>query len=419
VTQSQDLATGPGVRPISIRAWRNAVFAVFALTGIAFATWASRIPAVRVDLGLTTGGVAVLLFGIAAGSIIGLLIAPSVLARFGARRGMLLSVCGFALGLAVAGLGAGLLHSVVVTVLGLAFFGFSYSATDVLMNVEGAEAEKAIGKTVLPLMHAFFSVGTIAGAGLGAAASALGVPVFWNFLFMALVVVGSISVAIRSIPALEAGAGTAGSDSEPEPALSRGMRIRASLALWKDLRLLLIGLMMLGMAFTEGSANDWITLASVDGHGTTATTGALVYGTFVAAMTVARVCGGPLIDRHGRVVVLAAMAVVGIAGVALFILATAPVLVFVGAALWGIGGSLGFPVGMSAAADHPTEAARRVSIVAIFGYAAFLVGPPVLGVIAAHFGILNAFWVTVGLLVLSLLTSPAARPVTKGAAAAR
>lgn len=419
MTQPQDLATEPGVRPISIRAWRNAVFTVFALTGIAFATWASRIPAVRVDLGLTTGGVAVLLFGIAAGSIVGLLIAPTVLARFGARRGMLLSVCGFALGLALAGLGAGLLHSVVVTVLGLAFFGFSYSATDVLMNVEGAEAEKAIGKTVLPLMHAFFSVGTIVGAGLGAAASALGVPVFWNFLFMALVVVGSISVAIRSIPALEVETETAASGSEPGPTLSRRERMQASLALWKDLRLLLIGLMMLGMAFTEGSANDWITLASVDGHGTSATTGALVYGTFVAAMTVARVCGGPLIDRYGRVVVLAVMAVVGITGVALFIVSTTPVLVFLGAALWGIGGSLGFPVGMSAAADHPTEAARRVSIVAIFGYAAFLVGPPVLGVIAAQFGILNAFWVTVALLGVSLLTSPAARPVTATSTPAR
>jgi MFS family permease len=238
-----------------------------------------------------------------------------------------------------------------------------------------------------------------------AAAAAFQLPVFWNFLTMSVVVIVVISVAMKFIPSMQTQPAERDADQR-----SQWERFRSNLQLWKDVRLLLIGLMMLGMAFTEGSANDWLSLASVDGHGSTATAGALVYAAFVAAMTIGRVCGGPLIDRYGRVPVLAIMAVTGIAGVLLFILAATPWLTFAGAVLWGVGGSLGFPVGMSAAADHPTEATRRVSIVAIFGYAAFLIGPPVLGFLGQSFGILNALYVVIGLLVLSLVTSPNAGP---------
>ena len=125
---------------VSVRAWRNAVFVVFALTGISMATWASRIPAVKRDLDVSTGGIAVLLFAIAAGSIVGLVLAPALLARFGVRRGLLLCVCTFAVALGVTGVAVGLLHSEVVAFLALLVFGFSYSATDVPAESRSSQA---------------------------------------------------------------------------------------------------------------------------------------------------------------------------------------------------------------------------------------------------------------------------------------
>lgn len=305
----------------------------------------------------------------------------------------------------------GLIGSAVLTWAALACFGFAFSATDVLMNVKGADAERANGKTLMPLMRAFFGVGTIAGAGLGAAASAVRLPVVVNFALMTALIVVSIFVAIRFIPAIGdavPGGSTSAAEAPPGPQ-SRKERLRETLAVWRDAQLILIGLMMLGMAFTEGSANDWISLSAVDGPAYTSTTGAPVYATFVEAMTVGRVLGGPLIDLDGRVLLLVSTAVLGIAGLLLFILSTAPVPIFLGAALWGIEGSLGFPVGVSAAADHPTQAARRVSILAVFGYAAFLIGPPVLGFLGGRFGILHSLYVVIALLMLSLVVSPNAR----------
>jgi fucose permease len=290
-------------------------------------------------------------------------------------------------------------------------FGFGNGACDVMMNVEGAAAERAIGKTLMPLMHAFFSGGTVLGAGIGAVASALAIPVFAHLVGIALVIVVTVVVAVRFIPhELDA------ADRADENAQARRIplreRLATSLKVWADMRLLLIGVVILGMAFAEGSANDWIAIATVDGHEQSNTTGAIVFGIFVAAMTVGRVAGGPLLDRFGRVPMLRATAVVGVAGLLLFILSNDLWVSIIGAVLWGIGASLGFPVGMSAAADDEKNSAARVSAVAIMGYTAFLAGPPLLGFLGEHFGILNALYVILALLVLSFFASPATRERT-------
>jgi MFS family permease len=76
-----------------------------------------------------------------------------------------------------------------------------------------------------------------------------------------------------------------------------------------------------------------------------------------------------------------------------------------------MGSALGFPVGMSAAADDPVHAAVRVSVVSSIGYTAYLAGPPLIGVLAEHVGLLNAMFVVVGALALGLAATGAARPL--------
>jgi MFS family permease len=167
----------------------------------------------------------------------------------------------------------------------------------------------------------------------------------------------------------------------------------------------MIGLVVLAAALTEGSANDWVGLAVVDGFDQTHAVGALVFGLFVTAMTTMRLLGTGLLDRHGRVAVLRLCALLSIVGLLLFGLAPSLPLALVGVVLWGVGAALGFPVGMSAASDDPVRAATRVSVVSTIGYTAFLAGPPLLGLLAAQVGYRYALLainvpVVVGLLVL-------------------
>jgi MFS family permease len=181
------------------------------------------------------------------------------------------------------------------------------------------------------------------------------------------------------------------------------------MAIWLEPRTLLIGLLVLGMAFTEGSANDWLALAMVDGHGVDNATGALVFGIFVTAMTAGRVGGVFLLDRFGRVPVLRVSALLAAVGLVTMIVARNPGLAAAGVVAWGLGSALGFPVGMSAAADDPKTAAARVSAVATIGYLAFLVGPPLVGFVGEQVGLLNALLIVLGLVAVAGIVSPAAR----------
>jgi MFS family permease len=405
-----------------LHAWRNALFVIFALSGLSLASWVARLPAVRDELGLDTAQLGILIFAMSAGSVIGLIAAPPIMLRIGAKAGMLVALVVVAVGIAVIGVGADLLVSAPVVAVGLALAGFGNGSVDVMMNVEGAAAERAIGKTILPLMHAFFSFGTVTGAGVGALASGLGVSVAAHLAGIAVVIAVCAVLAIRFVPrgaeaevevgagaGTVAGAGTGASQASPRTPLLR--RLGDSLSVWRDGRLLLIGLIMLGMAFAEGSANDWLTIAVVDGYGQSNTTAAVIFGLFTVSMTAGRVLGGPVLDRFGRVPVLRVSAAVGVLGLTAFIFAPEPWIAYVGVVFWAIGCSLGFPVGMSAAADtdDPKLSAARVSAVAIIGYVAFLVGPPVIGLLGHELGILNALVLVLVLVVIAGLASPAAR----------
>ncbi|MEC5184224.1 MFS family permease [Cryobacterium sp. MP_3.1] len=398
--------------------WRNAIFMLFFVSGLGLASWVSRIPTVRDDLALRTDQVGLLIFGLSAGSILGLVAAVWLLSAFGARRALVISIATSSAGLVLVGAAATVWGSSPIAFAALALVGFGMGSTDVMMNVEGAAVERELGVTLMPLLHACFSLGTVAGALLGAGAAALAVSVVWHLSLVAALALAAAAIAVRFVP-LRPALGDPADQSAAHTVVRPNWaeRMRTSLAVWRDPSILLIGVIVLGMTFAEGSASDWLALAVVDGHGQSDATGALVFGVFVSAMTVGRVLGGPVLDRFGRVPVLRACSVLGVAGLLLVILAPAIWLLIVGTVLWGLGASLGFPVGMSAAADDTANAAARVSAVAMIGYFAFLVGPPVLGLIGEQWGILNALFVIVVLMALAGLAAPAARERTQTAAA--
>jgi len=325
----------------------------------------------------------------------------------GARRGMLVALILVGVGLGVIGFGSDVAQVFGVALLGLAIFGFGNGAVDVMMNVEGAALEKATNRTILPLLHAFFSFGTVIGAGLGFFAVRLQIPVVAHCVAMGIVILAVAFLAIANIPVR---------DETPDAAPAAGgatrrERLHTSLAAWREPRTYTLGVIMLGMAFAEGSANDWLPSAVVFGHGAPEEAGPAVLAVFSVAMTAGRLLGGPVVDRFGRVIVLRILAGTAAAGLLLFILAPFGPGVFIGAALWGLGASLGFPIGMSAAADDPAKAASRVAAAATIGYIAFLCGPPILGWIGDHIGLLNTLLIVVVLIVASGLFSGAAKPL--------
>lgn len=401
-----------GLTRRQVVSWRNAVFVVFLLTGLSFASWASRLPAVRDALEIGVDRVGILLFGAAAGSIAGLLLSSHIVARLGARRTILWGIVVTASGLTIAGVGASVGPVFGVAFAGLAVFGFASGITDVAMNVSGAANERVLGRAIMPIFHAFFSVGTMLGAGIGALAELASVPVAIHLGVVGVVVVAAVLLTLRHLQSehiVEEGA-------EPVADDDHSLTWRGRLSIWKDPRTLLIGVLVLGAAFAEGSANDWIAIAMVDGKGVDNATGALVLGLFLTAMTAGRLVGVVLLDRFGRVPVLRGTFLLAAIGLLVMIFVPHPVIATIGAIAWGLGASLGFPIGMSAAADDPRTAAARVSAVATIGYCAFLVGPPLIGFLGEQVGLLNALLVVLGLCAIGAAVSGAAREPGRRAA---
>ena len=374
-----------------------AVSVTFATNGLAFTGWLARAPAVRDDLHLSAAGFGLLLLCISGAAITSIPLAGPIVQRVGPARAILLA--SMSMGVGLAGLATGtLIGSVPIAAVGMVLIGAGNSSWDVAMNVEGAAVEHRLGRTIMPRFHAGFSLGTVIGAGGSALAAAAGMPIWMQlYLTAALTAAATVPTVRAFLP------------HEPlAPGESHPMSVRQA---WREPRTLLIGLIMLGFGFTEGAANDWLAISLVDAYHASETIGAIGYGTFVTAMTLARLFGGYALERFGRVAVLRATVISGAAGVVLVISEIGVPAVLVGGLLWGAGASLGFPVGMSAAADDPVRAAIRVSVAGSIGYGAFLAGPPLIGVLAEHFGVLNAFLCVFGALAIGLLASGAARPL--------
>jgi MFS family permease len=366
----------------------RATYGAFIGAGFAFASWASRIPQVRDRLHLDPSQLGLLLLAVAAGSVIALPLAGPVVTRLGSRRTV--AAMAVLLGLGLAGAALGYLVGVLPVVFGLFVLGFGNGAWDVAMNVQAALVERHLGYSIMPRYHAGFSVGTVAGALVGALMVGLKVPVTAHLCGVAVIAAVLVPLAVRGfIPDSD--------DGEPDPDVAE----IGHFAAWTEPRTLLIGVFVLAFAFAEGTGNDWISVAVIDGYGAPAAVGTLAFAAFLTAMTAGRWVGPRLLDRYGRVPVIRVLTLLALAGLALFVFGHWPPLAFVGALMWGVGVSLGFPVGMSAGADEPARAASRVSVIASIGYCAFLGGPPLVGFLGQQLTVLR------GLLAVAVLLAVA------------
>jgi MFS family permease len=395
LTESSDQQLGhPPARLLvaGTKAATAATFRAFVVSGLAFASWAARIPQIRDQLGLDPATLGLVLLSISAGCVAALPVSGAVVARFGSRRTVTAAAALFGAGMAI--VAAGTLARVTAVVAGLVVLGVATAAWDVAMNLQGTVIERRLGRSTLSRFHAGFSVGTVLGALIGTVMVALRVPVVVHLAAVAVVVPVAVPVAARRFLADD----------------RRATGGRRAFAAWTERRTVLIGLFALAFTLAEGAGTDWISLAAIDGHGLAAWAATLAFAAFLAAMTAGRWFGPGLLDRYGRVRVVRALTITASAGTVLFVLAPAAPLAFAGALLWGLGISLGFPVAVSAAGADPERAAGRVSVISSIGYSAFLAGPPVIGFLGAHVTVLRALLAVAAVLAAAAMCSGIVAP---------
>ena len=383
---------------VQVRRARVAVMVSFLFSGLMTATFGSRLVLIRESLGVSPAGMGLLLLVITAGSVATMPLTGHLIERFGEVRlirvGSALAWVSVIASSYCAGRGWAL-----PMIVPLFLQGAGLGSWDVSQNLAGSRVEQGLGRSIMPQFHASFSLATLLGAGVGWVFSHSGAPLMAHIGVVAIVglVVGQYFIAwllpplerTRDVPSLAG-----------EPPAARDAEQRSA---WLEPRTLLIGVVMLSVSLTEGSANDWITSSIVQSFNTPETMGIACLGIFLAAMTTMRILGTRLIDRLGRVLTLRLCALSAITGLLCFGFGHQLWLVMIGAGIWGLGAALGFPVGISAASDDPLRAARRTAVVSTIGYLAFLGGPPLLGMIAGHLGFRNALLFILIPAVVSLL----------------
>ncbi len=386
------MSTVSDLDPHSVRNWQRAVSAQFLVFGAAGMSVLARMPEVAARLDVTTAQLGWLLFAIAAGAITMLQQGGRIVERAGTRPAILTGIAGGALASAAQGVA---LHAGSPLWFGVTGFllGCTYGLADVALNVDGTELEKRTQRSLMPRMHAGYSVGALAGAGIGALGAKLDSPILVQLLVLAALQGTVVVLAATHIPSHT---GRAHSTAE-------GGRVERRT--WLTFGLVLLGVMLLAITVAEGSANDWLSLSVARIHDATATGSAVVFCAFHAAMTVTRFYGGALTQRWGPLPTVAGLAALGAAGVVILIV-SAPSMPWaaVGAALWGLGVALGFPVLLSVAGQGE-HGPRRVAFVALCGYGAFVAAPPLLGIVGQHRGMTAVLGIVAGMLALAAVTA--------------
>lgn len=365
----------------------------FFLSGLCFASWASRIPDISAKLGLNAGQLGQLLLAIPVGSLASLPLAGWLVSSWGSRRTVLLAAGLYAGFLPLLGW-AGSFWTLAPT---LALFGFAGNLLNIAVNTQAIGIQAFYGKPIMGSFHGLWSLAGFLGGGLGTLLIGWHqVPLrhFLLVLVLCLALAGwAHSYTLRRDVGKAAGSG--------------GLSLRNP-----DPYLLRIGLIAFCGMMSEGAMFDW---AGVYFQKVVRPDAALVTAGYVACMStmaLGRFLSDYATHRLGPVRMLQLSSALIVSGLALAVGLPYLVPAVGGFLLIGFGIASVVPLSYSAA-GRATSVSPGVALalVSTIGFLGFLLGPPLIGFLAQLFTLRVALGavalVAAGVGVLASLPSPA------------
>jgi hypothetical protein len=368
---------------------RAAVTAVFFVDGALFASWASRIPALSDRVGATAGILGLALLAPAVGALLAMPIVGRLLPGRSSRTFCRIAVAA----LMAAILLPGIARSVPALAAALLVVGIANSTLDLVMNAQGVSVERHLGRPILSSLHAAFSFGGFAGAGVGALAAVLGVAPLPHLAAAAIVF--GVPGVIATGPLL-----ARDEDADAHAPALRWSRVPSRLAL--------LGAACFFCLMAEGGASDWSAKLVRDDLAGTAALGAVAYAVFSLAMGTGRLVADRLWSRWGSAGLLRRSGALASLGFAAGLASAMPLTAIAGFAALGFGLAGVVPTLFRAGADEPgVSTGPALAAVSSLGYLGFLAGPPLVGGVAQ----LTSLRAGCGLLVLAGLLVVVLAPI--------
>ncbi|MHA6689522.1 MFS transporter [Devosia sp. A449] len=362
------------------------VFGAFFIYSFCMGSLYPRLPAIQGAMGVGEGALGLALVGAALGTLISLTFAGPIIERIGYRRTLLTALPLLALFYAIA----------VWAPSPLTFFlllmpvGITIGCIELIINLEADRVEHAIGRRIMNRAHAFWSFGFFAAGMVGSFIAATGLsPQIHLALMIPLIAIATVVVLGRFQPAEHRSGGSA-ADS---PRFAR-----------PTLAIMMLVMMCMPAMILEGAGIDWSAIYMTKEFVATPFWAGFAVALGAGAQAVTRFFADSFVERWSPALVARALLAILGAGAVLVFFAQTQLLAYIGLAMLGVGSSALFPLAMSAAAQRTDRpAAVNVAALAQISFVSFLLGPPLLGYVAEHFGIRWAFGIGIPLVLIALL----------------
>ena len=349
-----------------------------------------RLPDIQRTMGIEEGALGFGLIGAALGTLISLSLAGPWLEKFGYRRSILTLIPLLSLFYAIASFADG----------PLAFFllllpvGLVIGGIEIILNLEADRTEHLIGHRIMNRAHAFWSFGFFSAGIISAGIAQTGLEVHLHLLLMVPVVLLGVALLLGRF--------------DPAPHRTGGSTDDTRGFAWPTPGILILVIVTLSAMIMEGAGIDWSAIYMRDEFEVTPFLAgfAVALGAFTQAVT--RFFVDPFVERYSPTLVSRALLSILLVGVLLIFFASSDWMALLGFGLAGVGTSAIFPLAMSAAAQRTDRpAATNVASLAQTSFTAFLLGPPLLGYVAEHFGIRWSFGIVIPMVILSLIFADA------------
>ena len=379
---------GP-VMDIRLRRARWAVSAFFALNGALFASLFARLPAIQDRTGLSAGELSLSFLCATLALFASQVVAGALVARVGSRPLVLAGGLGYSLALVPVALS----ESLAALAAFFAVIGFMGGTMDVAMNVHGLTVERGLGRPILSRLHAAFSFGALAGAGIGGIVAGLGVGVVSHLAGVAVLGTALTLAAARLLL-------PPGADATPGgPMFAVPTRALA-----------LIGAFIFCAALAEGAVNDWVAVYLAGDLDSGEGLAAAGLAAFSLTMAIGRLAGDRLAEDLGPVRLGTGGAALGALGIGLALATSSLAVALVGFGVAGFGAAALFPLALRAAAERGSSPGPSVAAVSAMGYGGFLAGPPAVGGLAELGGLRTGLVLVAVLFAAAALLARGLRP---------
>jgi MFS family permease len=351
--------------------YRIAVGTLFFLQGLCFATWASRIPSIQQQLAISDSFLGVILFALPVGSMLSLIFSGALVTRFGSKKIAVNALLCYSLLLPVIGLS----NNPVLLILSLIGFGFAGNLGNIAINTQAVHVEAKYGRNIMASFHGLWSTAGFVAAGIGTYMIGRGVVPLTHFALIASLIACGVAATYAYLVT-----------EEKAPSASTPFFVKP------DKALLQLGILAFCCMVCEGAMFDWSGIyfqkvVKADqtwvGAGYTAFMCAMATGRFVADWVSNRLKFSKTIFFSGLLIA---------AGLLCAVVFPTVLLSIIGFLLVGFGVSSVIPLVYSEAGKAKTAtASMALTAVSSVGFLGFLIGPPLIGMIAGAFSLRISF----------------------------